>query len=686
MATIQWLTGVSGDWSQGSDWAGGVAPGAGDDAVIDASGSYTVTISTAISANSLTLNDSQTVVTETATGSLTLSGALVEQPGVVEDPGARVQIDFNGTTTTLTVDLTSGGPLTYTLAGDYSADSFNVTVVGTDSNTTVVPASIVANGDFATGDFTDWTLVTTANGSLGPPGSGLPAVTSFNVTGSGAQNAATFQVGEVSFNGTQQGGGIEQTVTLTGGSISFSAAIAALGASVNNVEGGVFSVLLDGVTEDTVDIGPIGADAVIRSTLAFTASESAGPHTLEILITRPYLNGSPGETPEEFVTNIAITPTGTIYTGSYLSGIVLSNPATQNPATVTASGYVTNQTTAHNGDAVYGTNAAAWNFTNLGTIKATGATATGVHLKAGGSVTNRGVIEQSGTASFAIDIEGSAGTIVNYGIVQNIGTNAAIRLGAGGMITNGASGSSAALIESVAAGNAINISNAPGTVVNFGTVEITGTGNAVYLNSGGVTNFATIESVAGNGIEIGSSTAGSTGTVDNLASILSTGTFNDAVLLEAGGSVTNGAAGSTTALIASSHTGISFKNAAGTLVNFGAVESTTTGTSGDAIYLGAGGVVTNYGVISGAGSASLSGTVTARPAVVDAHNVAGHGPELRHDHQSRQREQRGQSARGRHGRQRRQRFDRGDDNRLGDRHLHGRDTRRSDRGGVGLRQ
>jgi hypothetical protein len=76
-------------------------------------------------------------------------------------------------------------------------------------------AAIVTNGDFATGDFTGWTLFTTANGSLGES-EGLPAVTSFNVTGAGAQNAATFQVGEVVPGSGQQGGGITQTVTLPG--------------------------------------------------------------------------------------------------------------------------------------------------------------------------------------------------------------------------------------------------------------------------------------------------------------------------------------------------------------------------------------------------------------------------------------------------------------------------------------
>jgi hypothetical protein len=183
-----------------------------------------------------------------------------------------------------------------------------IACAGIGSSFALVPAAnaaIVTNGDFATGDFTGWALFTTANGSLGQSGSGLPAVTSFNVTGSGPQNAATFQVGEVVPRGIQEGGGLTQTVTLPGGLIGFSANIAALGGGADNVEGGVLSVLLDGVTEDTVDIGFIAANAVIRNTLSFTTTESAGPHALEILITRPFTN--PLRTPEQFITNIAIT-------------------------------------------------------------------------------------------------------------------------------------------------------------------------------------------------------------------------------------------------------------------------------------------------------------------------------------------------------------------------------------------
>jgi hypothetical protein len=170
-------------------------------------------------------------------------------------------------------------------------------------------ANLIANGDFATGTFADWTLATTANGSFGPAPP-LPQVTSFNVTGSGATNASQFQVGEVNFDGTQQGGSLSQLITTTAGTLNFSAAIAAEGDTVggsSNTEGGVFSVLLDGVTLDTVDIGAIGANAIIRGNLTFTDSVTPGSHDLEILVTRPFTSGTLGLTPSQFITDVTAT-------------------------------------------------------------------------------------------------------------------------------------------------------------------------------------------------------------------------------------------------------------------------------------------------------------------------------------------------------------------------------------------
>ena len=164
----------------------------------------------------------------------------------------------------------------------------------------------VRNGDFSTGGFRHWTTFTTESGTLGYPN--LPKITSFDVNGSGAQNAAEFQVGQVGDVGTEEGGGIMQAITTTAGALDFSADIAAFASKQVNLEGGTFSVLLDGVTEDTVVIGAMAKHTIQRGQLAFDVSVTAGSHTLEILITRDFTDGKRrGNTPFEYVTNISAT-------------------------------------------------------------------------------------------------------------------------------------------------------------------------------------------------------------------------------------------------------------------------------------------------------------------------------------------------------------------------------------------
>ena len=87
-------------------------------------------------------------------------------------------------------------------------------------------AELILNGNFSTGDFTGWSLFTTANGTIGSNPD--PRVTSFDVTGSGSQNAAEFQVGQINFDfGHQEGGGLTQSITTLNGILQFSASIAA---------------------------------------------------------------------------------------------------------------------------------------------------------------------------------------------------------------------------------------------------------------------------------------------------------------------------------------------------------------------------------------------------------------------------------------------------------------------------
>ena len=80
MTTRYWITGTSGDWSQGADWQSSAVPGSTDDAVIINSNAVTVN-GTAI-ANSLTLDNSL----------LTLSGTLTLGTSLTVDGGAELAL------------------------------------------------------------------------------------------------------------------------------------------------------------------------------------------------------------------------------------------------------------------------------------------------------------------------------------------------------------------------------------------------------------------------------------------------------------------------------------------------------------------------------------------------------------------------------------------------------------------
>ncbi len=73
MTSVNWTNAISGDWANAANWTGGV-PTAATDAVIDAAGAYQATLSTTVSAKSLTLN--AVGATFLDSGSLNLGGPL----------------------------------------------------------------------------------------------------------------------------------------------------------------------------------------------------------------------------------------------------------------------------------------------------------------------------------------------------------------------------------------------------------------------------------------------------------------------------------------------------------------------------------------------------------------------------------------------------------------------------------
>jgi hypothetical protein len=163
-----------------------------------------------------------------------------------------------------------------------------------------VPAQaveVLTNGNFQSG-LSGWTSYTTANGTIaenpstpGSPQTQLASVVSFDVSGSGASSALFLNAGKIDGpygSAPQEGGGVFQTFTTTGGLATFSADIAAFYTRLSGASGlGLMSVLLDGVVLDSYDFGGVNAGpATLRSTLDFSTDLTAGQHILSLQATR----------------------------------------------------------------------------------------------------------------------------------------------------------------------------------------------------------------------------------------------------------------------------------------------------------------------------------------------------------------------------------------------------------------
>ncbi len=157
-------------------------------------------------------------------------------------------------------------------------------------------ASALANGDFSTGDFSGWTLLTDANGTLGSP-----EVVAFDTAGTGTPSlSAQFNVGRTGLPVDIAGGGIAQNVNLPGGPVVLSVDIAVQSSS-NNADGGLFELLFDGTVVASYDVGAVNLDTIYRDTLTATIDNvTAGTHQFEVHIGREF-GSSLGNTPDEYL-------------------------------------------------------------------------------------------------------------------------------------------------------------------------------------------------------------------------------------------------------------------------------------------------------------------------------------------------------------------------------------------------
>ncbi len=165
-------------------------------------------------------------------------------------------------------------------------------------------ANLLSNGSFESGSFPPWVQGVTPNGT---PGAGFPIITAWPL---GGMNAAEYEVGEVTFDGTFQGATLSQTFSTTGGTLNLGFMWAAMGDGIHqNADGGFFALVLDGVTLASHDVGTIDPTQLITGNLMATDPVSAGVHTFEIDILRPYLS-TQGNTPYQFVTGAFVNGPG----------------------------------------------------------------------------------------------------------------------------------------------------------------------------------------------------------------------------------------------------------------------------------------------------------------------------------------------------------------------------------------
>jgi len=206
VGAINWNTPVSGDWSVGADWVGGVAPTAANDAVIGGVAAETVTISTAQAAKSLAVSDAKAAVVDTS--SLAVTGALTLAAG------STFTLGGNQSNVLSAGSLVNGGAMAASAAlettGGYGVGlvtPYTVNVAGTFTNTgTIIGGDVAANANFA-GQTVDASLVfntaSFVNNGVVDSGGANGGAAYVNATGSIVNNG-TFAVTTAGASGLNQ--------------------------------------------------------------------------------------------------------------------------------------------------------------------------------------------------------------------------------------------------------------------------------------------------------------------------------------------------------------------------------------------------------------------------------------------------------------------------------------------------
>ncbi len=220
MTSVSWSSAISGNWTTGSNWEGGSAPGTSDDAFIAVLGNYTVSLTTPITVASLTVSDALAALQiqdpggiDTITGNLDNSGNI----GVDAIGAGGSTLTIGGTLTnnnglqvgnsnmTAAALLTVGGVFNntggVTIAGGQAGAAARLVVAGASPGVLLGTYNIEANAGTAAVQWGSGGITQVGDGASNGADLLLDGAKAFAAVGATNSNSALTNLGTIASNG-----------------------------------------------------------------------------------------------------------------------------------------------------------------------------------------------------------------------------------------------------------------------------------------------------------------------------------------------------------------------------------------------------------------------------------------------------------------------------------------------------
>jgi len=557
-----WINSSGGNWSTGANWSTGSAPGSATDAIIDATGTYTVTLDVTPAFSSLTVgggaSGTQTLdlgsghtVTFTNAGTVTSSGALTFASGTLTGAGG---LTVNGvmnwssdSTISTTVSIGAGGTLNMPNGGTRYIDAGTLNNSGTinwsgTNNLSVVDSGVINNqagGLFSvTNNQIIYQSCCTAGQAFNNQGTFRKTVATGTTTinNNGFNNTGTVDIQSGTF--TPSSGGTSSgiinatssgTFLLSTGTYTIGSGGTLTGSGNFQVGGGTLAVNATGVTVDHLTMS--------GGFLSIAGSVSTSATGVVDWISDSTLNGTG---------SLTIVNGGTLNIPNggtrYIDGATLNNSGTvnwsgTNNLSVVDSGVINNLATGlfnvTNNQIVYQSCCTAGQaFNNQGTFRKSSSTGTTTINNNG--FNNTGTLDiQSGT--FSPSSGGTSSGIINAAssgtFLLSTGT---YTIGSGGTLTgtgNFQVGGGTLVVN--ATGVTINhLTMSGGTLSIAGSVSTSATGIVDWISDSTITGAGSLSIVSGGTLNIpnGGTRYIDAGTLNNSGTVNWSGTNNLSVV------------------------------------------------------------------------------------------------------------------------------------------------------------